>query len=822
MSEAVSSQGDVFQFDDFELDVAGFELRQEGEAISLEPQVFGLLSYLVQNRERLVSKDELLDELWGHRFVSESALATQIKSLRKAVGDDGRTQRVIKTIHGRGYRFVAELRQIAQVAAETEPAIPAPEAPEHNLPRERSPLFGRKEDLDSLASILQQHRLVSILGIGGTGKTRLSVALGRLLLENFPDGVWFVDLIPATQGSAIDDAIANVTRLALNDGDARRQVVESFRDRRMLVILDNCEHIKEDVAQAIDFFLDHTEEPRFLLTSRDPVNLPDERRYFLEPLRTTSDGDVSPAAQLFISTAERHGVSQMSIDIDLIDQVCRQLDGLPLAIELAAAQLQHLSLQELANRLNRRFQVLTGRQRSASMRQSNLSAVLEDTWKLLGEDERELIGQLAAFPSQFTMDDVEELVGEQFLEKLPVAMSRLVELCLLNRGQGNWWRLLETVREFTRANQDRETTRLYAEAHADWCMRKLGVYPADHLDNLSQALWCLEHYDDLEAAEVFLEQENRVEDAMFLCCSTGLMIQLDDGARSRHRLERTKHYLEREPDEFWQAKLHAMAGLCGQGIRSPELLQKHTVEYRNISTELGNKVLIANALIMASLTEVFIDGDNALAMIDDAMALAREGGKETTALSAHAFRGWLLGVLKRYEEAISEAESLFRISRDRKDADNPAYNAVATIVTCSVLDSPDKALEWSERFREFPAVSDFWVIQLLRACVYAANQKSHKCAKLCVGVRSKLKQANKDEFPDLAIPASVLAHSRGEDDKAIRWLTAVRDSKRTIQTYHMIIIYRQLYARLGFHDGESIDIDSARREINEYLDLTAM
>lgn len=811
----------VLQFDDFELDVDGFELKRAGELIALEPQVFGLLAYLIQHRDRLVSKDELLDELWGHRFVSESALATQIKSLRRAVGDDGRSQRVVKTVHGRGYRFVAALKEAASPPSPAAAPVVAA-TPEHNLPRERSPLFGRHEDLLRLTNVLQQHRLVSILGIGGTGKTRLSVALGRLLLENFPDGVWFVDLIPASQGSAIDDAIANVTRLALNDGDARRQVVESFRHRRMLVILDNCEHIKEDVAEAIDFFLDHTEAPRFLLTSRDPINLMDERRYFLEPLRTASKDDISPAAQLFISTAERHGVSELTINVDLIDQVCRQLDGLPLAIELAAAQLQHLSLEELAARLGRRFQVLSGSQRPASVRQSNLAAVLEDTWKLIGEVEKELLGQLAAFPSQFTMDDVEELVGEQFLDQLPMAMSRLVELCLLNRGQGNWWRLLETVREFTRANQSEAGTQRHAIAHAEWCIRKLGSYPDDHLDNLSQALWCLDHHDDLEAAEAVMEKAGRLEDAMFLCCSTGLMIQLDDGARSRYRLEQAKRYLALEPELYWQAKLHAMAGLSGQGIRSPALLLEHTQAYMQAARKLDDPVLIAHALIMQSLTEVFSDGDRALTMIDEAVALARAAGSESTELSARSFAAWHLGVLKRYDEAVSEAKHLIESAEGREVSDNPIYNAVANVVTCTVLSEPKTALAWSRRFQDYPAVSDFWVIQLLRASVYAINDMPKDCAQSCVAVRSKLRQANKDEFPDLAIPASVLAFSRGEIDQARRWLTGVRDSRRTIQTYHMIILYRQLYAKLDFEDDAETDVDQVRREINEYIDLAAL
>lgn len=815
MSEASQTEQQLFQFDDFELDVTAFELRQSGELVPLEPQVFILLAYLVQHRDRLVTKDELLDELWGHRFVSESALATRIKVLRKAVGDDGKSQRVIKTTHGRGYRFVADLIESSSAPRlPKESSSPQHEEIQHNLPRERSPLFGRRDDLNALAAVLQQHRLVSILGIGGTGKTRLSIALGRMLLEYFPDGVWFIDLIPVTQGDAIDDAIANVTRLALNDGDARRQVVESFRDRRMLVILDNCEHIKEEVAGALDYFLDHTDAPRFLLTSRDPVNLIDERRYFLEPLSCVSGRDVSPAAQLFVSTAERHGVRQMSIDVGLVENICRQLDGLPLAIELAAAQLRHLSVEELSKRLDRRFQVLNGRHSVQAEHQSNLSAVLEDTWKLLNETEQRLLMQLAAFPGQFTMADVEELLSDEELDGLPMAMSRLVELCLLSRGAGSLWRLLETVREFARNLQDPVSRRESAKRHADWCIRKLGKYPDDHLNNLSQAAWCLEHYDDLKAAEEFLVETDRLEDAMFICCAPGLMIQLDDGARSRHQLERSRLYLDMQPSKYWQAKLHAMAGLSGQGIRAPKILSEHTASYSALAQELDDPLLLANALIMRSLTAVFEDGDRALGMIDEAITLSEKAGSDSNAQSARSFRAWHLAVLKRYDEAVSEARGLIEAGCA---SDNPILNATNTIITCLALNKGDEAQRWIDTLSSFPAVADFWVVQLLRACAGASTGNTADSANMNLIVGAKLRRAGKDEFPETAIPACVIAYHEGESDMVRRWLTVIRNSRRTIQTYHMIIIYRQLYAELGFDEDAGDDVDAIKSEIADFL-----
>ena len=209
----------------------------------------------------------------------------------------------------------------------------------------------------------------------------------------------------------------------------------------MLLILDNCEHLRVEVADLLDELLEYTSAPVFLTTSRDPLNLLDEYRYTLDPLQTSTSGATAPAAELFMATAQRHGAQYVADQPALVEQICTHLDGLPLAIELAAAQLRHLSLEELADRLHQRFEVLAGRERSPSGRQSNLASVLEDTWGMLAPDEQGLLGQLSTFPAQFTVTDIEQL-----LETFPSnALSRLVDLGLITRTSrdGAWWRVLE-------------------------------------------------------------------------------------------------------------------------------------------------------------------------------------------------------------------------------------------------------------------------------------------------------------------------------------------------------------------------------------------
>ena len=396
---SASAPAQLVRFGEFELDKDGFELRSGGTLVPLEPQVLSLLIYLVDHRHQLVSKNELLDELWGHRFVSESALATQIKRLRQALGDDGRQQNVIKTVHGRGYRFVAD------VSSAVTPAIDQTDNPAQELVRsgnlgyERTPIFGRSNELQRCREAFADYRLVTLLGIGGTGKTRLAKAFGRAVREEYADGVWFIDLVPVRDESSVYTAISAVLGVRIGTGEARAQLARAIDQRDMLIILDNCEHIEDDVAAVLDYLLEHTGGPRFLATSRDPIDLADELRFFVDPLPVHSATGNSPAVSLFVEVAQRHGLTHENLDPAMVEQICERLDGLPLAIELAAAQLKHLTPAELLERLDRRFDLLAGRQRTGDSRQDSLAEVVEATWSLLNEESSVCSANLRCSPA---------------------------------------------------------------------------------------------------------------------------------------------------------------------------------------------------------------------------------------------------------------------------------------------------------------------------------------------------------------------------------------------------------------------------------------
>ncbi len=801
---------------DYVANLDGYELTHRGEAVAIEPQVFALLAYLLRNNDRVVPKDELLDELWGHRYVSESALSTQIKSLRRVVGDDGARQDVIQTVRGRGFRFVADLGP-----APPQPS-PEPHTTAHNLPRERTQLFGRDEDAARCRVLLEQNRLVTILGIGGTGKTRLGARVGRDSVPEYPDGVWFIDLIPITNIDALETAVADTLGLAPDAGATRPQLINALETRNTLLIFDNCEHVRKETADLLNDLLEYTRVPRFLATSRDPLDLPDEQRFFLDPLSTFSTEGDPPAVDLFRVTAERHGVNLALEDITSIQIVCEQLDGLPLAIELAAAQLRHLTLQELTTRLQQRFEVLAGRERGPSGRQTHLLGVLEDTWGMLSDAEQALLKQLAVYPRRFSMAGVERLLRDQPDADISLPMSRLVDLGLIQRtsAQGIWWRLLETVRMFCFERFSPEEQTANPRRHAEWSLEALGSFPDDQLDNLSQAEWCLDHYEDLVAAEQYFA-ENNLNKAYAVCCGTGLMVQLDDGARAREKLLRAQSYLDEKPDKYWQARLHAIAGLCAQANRNPALLLQHTEAYLELARTLDDPSLLANALLMKSLTTGFVDPELAQRQLQEMIDIGTRIDNQSLVDSGDCYRAWQFAVARQYDEAkVVAREVVSRYEAHPDSIDNPAYNAIGVIITCTVVHDPEEAARWAARMDDFPAVTRFWGIENLIAGVEASNEDYAASAARCLAIKARLNRATRDEFPDILVTAALMSYRQNDLERTRNWLAAIRYSGIPIQMYHMIAIYRQLYESVGFGDYDEDSapgLDDVRQGVNDWL-----
>lgn len=792
----------LIRFGEFELNQDTFELSREGEPVALEPRVLSLLCFLIDNREKLVSKDTLLDELWGHRFVSESALATQIKRLRQALGDDGHKQEYIKTVHGRGYRFVADTQEVPVRSVQPPTVDTRPVQRLSNLGYERTPFFGRELELRRCVEAFQSYRMVSLLGIGGTGKTRLAKAVGRAVLNDYPDGVWFVDLVPVMNAAGIDTAVASVLGIKMGHGSSREQLAAAICTRRALLILDNCEHIEDDVAVALDFLLENTLTPHFLITSRDPIDLADELRFFVDPLALRVDAGEAPAVQLFLSTAQRHGMVDQAFDRAKVLQVCEKLDGLPLAIELAAAQLKHLTLDELLERLDNRFALLTGRQRirTGADRQDSLAAVVRETWQLLNEEEQRLLGQIAVFPGQFTIADIEEVYTEQMTQSISFCISRLVELCLLSRtsGEGSWWRLLETVRLYALEQLSAEERAANADRHARWCLGRLGDYPDGSLLSYAHAQWAADHYADITAAERLLSDQGRVAAAIDICTAPGLMIQMDAGARALAKLDRIEDYLEQTDDLLCRVKLQGMAALCALVTRNPELFMHHAGAHLELARTLGDPSRLAIALILASLVSILSDPQLARSQLEEAAEVAGTAGETGSLDLARTYQAWGLTTQKRYTEATTAALEVIKKNLARSDViDNPTHSAICVVIACSCLDDPQTANRWTDRLLASLQVHSLLGARALFACARAAGGQTRQAAELCSEIVSRLSRMGVAPWPDLFVPLAVMAHSQGEMKNAQLWLRRVKMSKTPLQTFHTMAVYRQLRSRIG-------------------------
>src|SRR5580704_4837727 len=444
----------ILRFAECELDVARVTLRREGREVKLEPQAFDVLCYLVEHRGGVVRKEQLLDHVWGDRFVSESALTTRIKSVRQALGDDGSRQAIIRTVHGRGYEFIAAVETLEG------PLVPPPVP---TLPAAMQTLIGRESLLTRLEAALREHRLITLVGPGGVGKTSVGLELARRIADRFPDGVKLVELVAVGDEDATLEAVATAIdvhfRRGSSIGDA---IIETLRLRHSLVVLDNCEHLVEPVAALAGRIIREAPAVSIVATSREPLGLPGEQVWSVDPLSTGDAGaealaggglDSAPAVALFV---ERAGASDPGFELNeqnasSVVEICRRLDGIPLAIELAAARARTIDLAEIAARLDERFSLLRASRRGGDPRHRTMEDAISWSYDLLAPEEQELFSGLAVFAGPFDLASAESTCRSGDALDL---LTRLVERSMVSvrrpSGGGTRYELLETLREYGR------------------------------------------------------------------------------------------------------------------------------------------------------------------------------------------------------------------------------------------------------------------------------------------------------------------------------------------------------------------------------------
>jgi predicted ATPase/DNA-binding winged helix-turn-helix (wHTH) protein len=439
------------------------ELLADNLPVQLGGRAFDVLMALIEARGAVVSKDMLMARVWPDRIVEENNLAFHISALRKAFAAD---RGLIRTVSGRGYQLTGEIRTVSEgpdvpTTAAMREATPASIRPATNLPEPISELIGRDAQLDEVLTLSDTQRLVTLAGAGGIGKTRLGFEVARHQLRNFSDGVWAVELAPLSDPDLVPETVATALGVELTSGTTSPQsVAYAVRSRQLMLLLDNCEHVIDAAARMAEALLRVNPAARVIATSREPLRAEGEWVYLVPPLAVPPEGsldDEDPfrygAVRLFSERA-RGGAANVLADAGVasaIAGICRRLDGIPLAIELAAARTLSLGIEGLSARLDDRFRFLTTGRRTALPRHQTLRATLDWSYDLLPEPERIALRRLAIFAGGFTLRAARTVAADDEIAAVDDCVANLVAKSLVTLDVGGpvrRYRLLETTRAY--------------------------------------------------------------------------------------------------------------------------------------------------------------------------------------------------------------------------------------------------------------------------------------------------------------------------------------------------------------------------------------
>ena len=403
------------------------------------------------------------------------------------------------------------LRELEERILQEDPALVPPRV-RNNLPARLTSFIGRSAESRELAERLAAHRLITLTGVGGSGKTRLAIEVAEQIMARFPDGVWLVDLAGISEPDLVANEVAITLGLRGEQPSVLDAIAESLRSRMVLVVLDNCEHLLSACARLAERLVGAGPNVTVLATSREAMGVSGELVIFVPPLPTPTAAEegaelvAHDAVRLFADRAAlaSPGFAVTPDNAITVASICRQLDGLPLAIELAASRMSSLSPEDVADRLDNRFRILARNQPTSPARHQTLDATVAWSYGHLADAERALFARLAVFNGGFTVEMVEQVCTDTRVPRdtaagLTAALVDKSLLVSLVTATGRRYRQLETIKDYARARL-RETGAAteYARRHADW-FAALAAEATTHLEDQGQAAWL----DRLEA-----EREN--------------------------------------------------------------------------------------------------------------------------------------------------------------------------------------------------------------------------------------------------------------------------------------------------------------------------
>ena len=451
-----STKAIKIRFEPFELNVFERSLKKAGETVPLGGRAFDLLLALTERSGETVGKEELIAQVWPDVIVEEGSLRVHMSALRKALGDGQMGPKYIASVQGRGYCFVAPVIRQTQ---ENEACNPF--ARRSNLPAALGRMIDRNEEVPEIQVLLRTERLITIIGPGGIGKTTVALAVGHAALADFSEAVYFVDLSPVSDREQLFGAVASPLGLAEQHAKPEDALHNVLGGRKGLVILDNCEHLIDETSALVSCVLRRFPEIGILATSRQALQIVGERVFRLPPLACPPEQPMLtaaqllsyPAVQLFVERASARGTDfKLSDDnASAVTEICRKLDGVPLAIELAATRAALFGLKDTAARLDSRLDLLKFGRRTANPRHRTLRATLDWSHEYLSEVERQVLRRVAIFIGSFTLDTAVAIVEEEGISQNDVAeaIESLVDKSMVEARVDTHqtsYRLLNTTR----------------------------------------------------------------------------------------------------------------------------------------------------------------------------------------------------------------------------------------------------------------------------------------------------------------------------------------------------------------------------------------
>ena len=512
-----------FAFGPFQLLAARRELLAHGVPVTLGQRAFEILLMLVNRHGQLVTKDELMAEVWPGVVVEENNIQVHVSALRKVLSTAGDGDRYLLTVAGRGYRFVAPVQRESG-AGLTAPPASAPDrtaavsagAATNNLPQQLTTLIGREADLADIMARLAAHRLVTLTGSGGVGKTRLAIEAGRNVLDRYPDGVWLAELAPLNDPQLVTSIVGDVLGVSLNaPRGAIETLASALKDKQLLLILDNCEHVIAEAARVAETLMRSCPRLSILASSRERLAIAGESIVRVPSLPapdasgtlTAARAGEYAAVRLFVERASALGGFALNdANAATVGSICQRLDGIPLAIELAVPRLRVLSLEQLARCLDERFRLLTAGSRTALPRQQTLHALIDWSYGLLSDAEKILLARLSVFFGTAALASITAVVASAEIpaEQVSDLLLSLVEKSLVHADAASSefrYGLLESTRYYAsekladasrmrRRHAEHFAARL-AQATAEWettpTRQWMACYASD-IDNLRGAL----------------------------------------------------------------------------------------------------------------------------------------------------------------------------------------------------------------------------------------------------------------------------------------------------------------------------------------------